>query len=59
MNLLHLIGQNTLNEPNSPVRHAAKRRRIRTVMQEMMLKAARMVKHAGAGLWAWAKVMAA
>lgn len=47
MNLLRLIGQNTLNEPNSPVRHAAKRRRIKTVMQEMMFKAARMIKHAG------------
>jgi hypothetical protein len=30
----------------SPVRHAAKRRRIKTVMQEMMFKAARMIKHA-------------
>lgn len=47
MNLLRLIGQNTLNEPNSPVRHTAKRRRIRTVMQEMMFKAARMIRHAG------------
>ncbi len=47
MNLLRLIGQNTLNEPDAPVRHAAKRRRIKTVMQEMMFKAARMIKHAG------------
>jgi len=47
MNLLRLIGQNTLNEPHSPVQHAAKRRRIKTVMQEMMFKAARMIKHAG------------
>jgi Transposase DDE domain group 1 len=47
MNLLRLIGQHTLNEPNSPVRHTAKRRRIRTVMQEMMFKAARMIRHAG------------
>lgn len=46
MNLLRLIGQNTLNEPNSPVRHTAKSR-IRTVMQEMMFKAARMIRHAG------------
>lgn len=45
--LLRLIGQNTLNEPDSPVHHAAKRRRIRTVMQEMMFNAARMIKHAG------------
>ncbi len=47
MNLLRLIGQNTLNEPDAPVRHTAKRRRIKTVMQEMMFKAARMIKHAG------------
>ena len=47
MNLLRLIGQNTLNEPDSPVRHTAKRRRIKTVMQEMMFKAGRMIKHAG------------
>ena len=39
MNLLRLIGQNTLNEPDAPVRHAAKRRRIKTVM----FKAARML----------------
>lgn len=47
MNLLRLIGQNTLNEPDAPVRHAAKRRRIKTVMQELMFKAARMIHHAG------------
>lgn len=47
MNLLRLIGQNTLNEPDSPVRHTAQRRRIRTVMHEMMFKAARMTRHAG------------
>jgi len=47
MNLLRLIGQNTLNDPDTPVRHTAKRRRIRTVMHEMMFKAARMIKHAG------------
>ena len=47
MNLLRLIGQNTLNGPDAPLRHAAKRRRIKTVMQEMMFKAARMIHHAG------------
>ena len=47
MNLLRLIGQNTLNEPDAPMRHVAKRRRIKTVMQELMFKAARMIKHAG------------
>jgi len=47
MNLLRLIGQNTLNEPDAPMRHTAKRRRIKTVMQELMFKAARMIRHAG------------
>jgi Transposase DDE domain group 1 len=47
MNLLRLIGQNTLNDPDSPVRHVAKRRRIKTVMHELMFKAARMIRHAG------------
>jgi hypothetical protein len=47
MNLLRLIGQNTLNESDSPMRHSAQRRRIKTVMQEMMFKAARMITHAG------------
>ena len=42
MTLLRLIGQNTLHGPDSPVRHTAMRRRIKTVM----FKAARMVKHA-------------
>ena len=46
MNLLRLAGQHTLHEPDSPVRHAAQRRRIRTVMHELMFKAARMVHHA-------------
>ena len=49
MNLLRLIGQNTLSETDSPVRHTAKRPRIRTAMQEMMFRAGRMIKHAG--LW--------
>lgn len=44
MNLLRLIGQNMLNKP---VRHAAQRRRIKTVLHEMMYKAARMIRHAG------------
>lgn len=47
MNLLRLIGQNTLHEPDAPMRHVAKHRRIKTVMQEMMFKAGRMIRHAG------------
>ena len=47
MNLLRMIGQNTLIGADSPVRHSAQRRRIRTVMHEMMFKAARLTRHAG------------
>jgi Transposase DDE domain group 1 len=50
MNLLRLIGQHTLSGPHAPVRHKAQRRRIRTVLQEMMYKAARLISHAGQSL---------
>ena len=47
MNILRLIGQNALIGKDAPLRHAAKRRRMKTVMQELMFKAGRMIKHAG------------
>ena len=47
MNILRLIGQNALIGQDAPLRHAAKRRRMKTVMQEIMFKAGRMIKHAG------------
>jgi hypothetical protein len=48
MNILRLIGQNALiGKDAPPLRHAAKRRRMKTVMQEIMFKAGRMIKHAG------------
>jgi hypothetical protein len=46
MNLLRTVGQHTLHESDSPRRKAALRRRIKTVMQEMMYKAARIIGHA-------------
>lgn len=46
MNLLRIVGQHTLHESDSPLRKAALRRRIKTVMQEMMYKAARIISHA-------------
>ena len=46
MNLLRIVGQHTLHEGDSPLRKAALRRRIKTVMQEMMFKAARIISHA-------------
>ena len=47
MNLLRLIGQQALLGKDAPIRHKAKRRRLKTVMQEMVYKAARMIRHAG------------
>jgi transposase, IS4 family len=37
MNILPLMGQRGLLGPDTPVRHQAKRRRIKTVMQELIL----------------------
>ena len=42
-NILRWIGLKGLTGKDSPVRHAAKRRRIRTVMQELMYLAARLI----------------
>ena len=43
-NILRFIGQIGLVDGGTPVRHPAKRRRIKTVMQELMYMAARLVK---------------
>jgi hypothetical protein len=45
-NILRFLGQNGLLGPDAPPRHRAKRRRIRTVMQELMYLAARLI-HTG------------
>lgn len=45
-NSLRLIGQNTLLAKDGPVRHGAKRRRLRTVMQEVMYLAVTITEHA-------------
>ena len=45
-NILRAIGQIGLVEGATPVRHPAKRRRIQTVIQELMYLAARLVKTA-------------
>jgi hypothetical protein len=47
LNMLRLMGQNTLLGPKSPVRHGAQRRRVKTVMKELMFKAGRLIRHAG------------
>ena len=46
MNILRLMGQRALLGPDAPLRHPAKRRRIKTVMQELVYRAARIVEHA-------------
>jgi len=45
MNILRLMGQGGLHGPDAPVRHPAKRRRIRTVMQELIYRAGRLIEH--------------
>ena len=39
MNILRLMGQRGLLGPDAPVRHSAKRRRIKTVMQKLIYRA--------------------
>lgn len=45
-NCLQLIGQLGLTGEISPIRHPAKRRRIKTVLQEVMYRTAKFVEHA-------------
>ncbi len=45
-NLLRMIGQQTLLGPDAPPRHSAKRRRVKTVIQEIITLAAHCVQHA-------------
>ena len=44
-NLLRYIGQDTLIGPDAPLRKAAKRRRLRTVLEEMIYRAVRLIRH--------------
>lgn len=45
-NCLRLLGQVGLTGEITPINHSAKRRRIRTVLQEIMYRAAKFVAHA-------------
>ena len=45
MDILRLIGQQGLLGPDAPIRHAAKRRRIKTVIQELIYRAGRLIEH--------------
>lgn len=44
MNVLRLMGQDGLHGPDAPVRHPAKRRRLKTVMQELIYRAGRLIE---------------
>jgi Transposase DDE domain group 1 len=46
MNILRLIGQRALLGPDAPIRHPAKRRRLKTVMQELIYRAGRLIRTA-------------
>jgi hypothetical protein len=45
-NCLRLLGQLGLTGEIAPIRHPAKRRRIKTVLQEIMYRAIKLVAHA-------------
>jgi len=45
-NVLRLMGQSALLSEDAPVRHMAKRRRLKTVMQELIYVSAKVVAHA-------------
>lgn len=45
-NVLRLIGQSALLSEDAPIRHTAKRRRLKTVMQEIIYLSAKVVTHA-------------
>lgn len=45
-NCLRLLGQLGLNGTITPIRHPARRRRLKTVLQEVMTRAAKFVMHA-------------
>lgn len=45
-NVLRLIGQRALLGPDAPLRHPAKRRRLKTVIQTLLCVAAHLVHHA-------------
>lgn len=45
-NLLRIVGQESLKQEDAPLRNKVQRRRIRTVIQNLMTVAAKVTKHA-------------
>ncbi|MFN0316643.1 MAG: IS1380 family transposase, partial [Burkholderiales bacterium] len=58
-NILRLMGQQALLGPDAPVRHRAKRRRLKTVMQELIYRAAKFTRQAGRWVLDFGRVCAA
>jgi hypothetical protein len=58
-NVLRLIGQSALLSADAPVRHPAKRRRLKTVMQELITVSAKLVDHARRKILAFGRHCAA
>ena len=50
-NFLRVMGQATLDDPLVPLRKRAQRRRLKTVIQNLIICAAKLVRHAR-GRWA-------
>lgn len=46
-NIMWIVGQESLQEKDAPIRKRPFRRRIRSVMQDLIYLACRLVKHAG------------
>ncbi len=46
-NILRLIGQSSLKDRNAPIQKKVRRRRLKSVIRDMILMAAKLVKHAG------------
>lgn len=45
MNILRMMVQANLHRPDAPVRHEVERRRLKTVMQELVYRAWRLIEH--------------
>jgi hypothetical protein len=46
-NILRLIGQSSIKDQNAPIQKKVHRRRLKSVIRDMILMAAKLVKHAG------------
>jgi len=54
-NLLRIIGQESLRKDDAPIRSNVQRRRIRTVIQNIIYMAVRLVRHARSLIFSFGK----